>query len=211
MNRMSLAAVIAVASVAGFLGSMVGSNVFAPMPAEAQDSSPQHAVMQAKKTSAKIAVLDLEILARKSEIFADRRALWVKAEIATKEEVRALQSQIAAVKKELASGDAEDPDFLRKLIQLMEESMVTLKTINKEHLNALLEKYQSEVLEHVIAKAERYCAEHGFELLLQSYDRASIQFDQKPSERILNQTVLWTLPGEPGVDRVVVDITASVK
>ncbi|MBE7491514.1 MAG: OmpH family outer membrane protein [Planctomycetes bacterium] len=211
MNRAGILAVVLAALVAGFAGSFVQQSLLAPVPADAQGNPGAKPL--------KIALLDLERVARSSRKFKKLKDEWEARQNTLKEENRKMTEEFeekkAALRRAQARSDAsEEVATLRVELAAMEENIKTTREVQKRYLSELLENYQKEVLEDVLGRAQEYCIRQGYHLVLQNYDNPKKDDDMFTgssfAERVMSKPVLFA-PGT--VDRsnpYVVDITDAL-
>ncbi|MCL4729364.1 MAG: OmpH family outer membrane protein [Planctomycetes bacterium] len=199
MNRAGILAVVLAALVAGFAGSFVQQSLLAPVPADAQGNPGAKPL--------KIALLDLERVARSSRKFKKLKDEWEARQNTLKEENRKMTEEFeekkAALRRAQARSDAsEEVATLRVELAAMEENIKTTREVQKRYLSELLENYQKEVLEDVLGRAQEYCIRQGYHLVLQNYDNPKKDDDMFTgssfAERVMSKPVLFA-PGT--VDR----------
>ncbi|MBK9973403.1 MAG: OmpH family outer membrane protein [Planctomycetes bacterium] len=210
MKRFSLLAVVMAALAAGFLGSVVKDVVFAPKAADAQVT---------QKPDFKIALLDLERVSRASKKFRELKVEWEAVQAKLKSENDKTVNEFESLKNKLRraqnEGETEQAMGLRNEATAMEESMKAIKEVQKNYLSELIEQYQKQVLDEVLAAAESYCTTRGYHLVLQDYEvkksDSELFAGGSYSERLLNKPVLFA----PGViaktNPYVTDITEAVE
>lgn len=207
MKRASIAFIVMAAIAAGFLGSVIKDHVFEPVPAQAQ------------ARPLKVALLDLERVARSSAKFKQLKDQWELRQNALKEENRKLTVEFEDKKAELRramgrTDSSEDVAVLRVELTALEENIKTTKEVQKRYLADLLEHYQKQVIEHVMSEADGYCTREGYHLVIQNYETSSSETEMfaagSYSERILNKPVLFAPGMKDKTNPFVVDITAQV-
>lgn len=211
MNRASILAIVLTALAAGFLGSVVKDSVFEARVVDAQPGP---------TPTMKVALLDLESVARASKLFKQLKQQWELRQNELKEENRKMaqemeEKQAALRRAQSRTDSAEEISSLRVELTAMEENIKTTKEVQKRFLTELLENYQKQVIVDVMAKANQYCTREGYHLVLQNYDTDSTDTGDmfaggSYSERIMNKPVLFA----PGItakkNPYVVDITAQM-
>lgn len=210
MKRFSLLAVVVAALAAGFLGSVAKDIVFEPKPADAQNTP---------KPDFKIALLDMERVSRSSKRFRELKVEWEAVQTKLKSENDKTMGEFESLKNKLrraqSEGETEQAMGLRNEAAAMEESMKAIKEVQKTYLSELIEQYQKEVLDVVLAAADSYCTTRGYHLVLQDYEvkksDSELFAGGTYSERLLNKPVLLT----PGViaktNPYVTDITEAIE
>lgn len=209
MKRAGMMALILVSLAAGFLGSFVKDVLFEPSVVDAQASG---------GTQLRIAILDLEEVARASDKFKALKSEWELRQNELKKSNAAMQAEMeekkAAMRRAQSTNDSEEVASLRVELAALEENIKATREVQKRFLAELLEHYQKGVIEHVLAAADEYCVKEGYHLVLQNYETSSQEGElfagASYSERILNKPVLFSPGTKAKKNPFVVDITAQI-
>lgn len=193
----------AVAAIVATLCTLVGSNLVTPAPVNA---APQ---------SMRVAVVNLEQVARASRTFQMLRAKWEVAEQDMRAYQQRLDEEYATKLREFGRAlDDEERMQLRVELKALEETNAAAREERQKYLAALLSMYQQEVLSEVLENLRRYVRQKGFNLVLQNYDVEEEHSDFFASgayaQSLMSQVVL-DAPGAVEGDNVfVTDITAEL-
>jgi len=166
----------------------------------------------------RIAMLNLEDAARRSPLFQQLRGKWEAAQQELQAQREEIQIAYRRAQRELQRARLEggSEDAIMALEVEMQAQEQTLKAINEHHetyLQALLTKYQTDVLREVISQVETYVRLEGYDIVLQDYTVESGGdgfFGGAYAQTMINKPVLHA----PGVRRntnaYVTDITDAV-
>jgi len=178
----------------------------------------QPEVVQAQKperAGTQIALVNLELLSRRSPLFAKDRDKWVKAKAQLDEHRKSLEDKYEELKAKVRrSADSEDLLMLKVELQSYEESIKACRQQHQDYLAALLDQYQREVLADVMTNVKRYADQQGFDLVLQTYSLGSAdpEFFSGGSyaQDLMSQAALYAPGAADGQNAHVVDITDTM-
>lgn len=190
----------AVAAIVATLCTLVGSRLVTPAPVNA---APQ---------TMRVAVVNLEKVARASRTFQKLSAKWEVAQQDMQAYLQKLDEEYDTKLKELGrTRDDEERMQLRIELQALEETSATAKEEQQKYLAALLSMYQQEVLREVLENLRRYVRQNGFNLVLQNYDVEEEHSDFFNSgayaQKLMSQVVLDAPGASVGDNVFVTDIT----
>ena len=175
----------------------------------------------------KIALLNLQEVSRQSKVFRDLKTKWEsfrddigKAGAEREAELKELMEKLD---KEI-KGDANP-----ETVQQIRVDYLTKQKLHEEFsksdealLKRIHSKYRVNVLESVFAQAERYCVNHGYDLVLQEYPLKPPKEDEDEffagaawADALMFKPVLFAPGSDPNAaqnkrSRYVTDITAAI-
>ncbi|MCB9932144.1 MAG: OmpH family outer membrane protein [Planctomycetes bacterium] len=193
----------AVAAIIATLCTLVCSSLAAPAP------------VSAAPETMRVAVVNLEQVARASRTFQQRKIKWEDAQQESKNYLQELKHEYDSKLRELGrTNDEPERMQLRVELQALEEAKSAASEEQQKYLAALLSMYQQEVLSEVLENLRRYVRQKGFNLVLQNYDVDEEYNDffsgGAYAQSLMSQIVL-DAPGAATGDNVfVTDITADM-
>lgn len=211
MKRTQVALILAVAMVAGVAGGVV-SNLFSNV-----------SVVEAQRAQdgIRIAVLKLETAARESQMFKDKKENWETIQGQFVAENKRDQSALRQMQQEFneeARREKVDQDDLAALqleIKTMKEAIKVKREQQQQYLALLLESYQKEVLQVVIAEVKKYAKKEGYDVVLQDYelessDDSGFLSRDEYLQTLMSKPVLYAPNLKNYKNKYVSDITESI-
>jgi Skp family chaperone for outer membrane proteins len=204
-----ISGVAVLALLAGFGGSWI-RDWAQPQQVEAQ---PQRA-----ERGIRIALVNLEEVARRSPMFADRKLRWDRHQKALEDERKRIDDDINVKEAELrrARADNRSEDELLQLrveLEVLKRHRERAVEDHQFHMSLLLSKYQKEVLQYVRPEIERYAQLQKYDIVLQDYsveDAEGLFSGDAYAQTLINKPVLYA----PGVidnsNPYVTDITEAI-
>lgn len=211
MNRAMLTVAVTAALIAAVTASLCTLVAIKYAQPEVVQAAPQ------PRPGMQVATVNLEELARLSRSYAVRSKDWELIRNDLAEQNKRSHDKYLHYKHDLdalldAGVSLNDDRVLDLLVELQarEEAAKAAKTEQRQYLAALLDEYQKEVLEEVLAGVKRYARENGFDLVLQTYsisEAPDFFADGTFVQRLMSQTVLDAPGAEDLSNAHVTDIT----
>jgi hypothetical protein len=207
MNRttLGLLAISALfSSIVASVSTLVALGLTSPQPVQAAPD----------KKELRIAIVNLEAVARATPKFARCKIEWDAAQDELKRQTQKMKRDykltLEKIQRALARNPEADVLELRVELQSIEQLMKVAEEEHRMYLGALLAEYQKLVLVDVYANLQRYVRQEGYNLVLQDYENA-VDADffsgAAYAQSMMSKPVLdapWALDGDPHVT----DITA---
>ncbi len=201
MTKLALALLVATSCLCGLTG--VAAGVWLVGHATPVAAAPMPPV--------KMALLDLEKVARSSKLFVQRKSDYDAAQKWVRDNIAWRAAELDTLKEQLADAKRVDEDLAHELeiaTKAKEQEIEFTNGCWKHYLDELRLVYMKQVLRLALSKSHKYADDNGYNVVFQEFDLndAGIFSERQWSETLLAKPIIHT----PVLDPYITDITDEV-